>query len=62
VLFFNISERLSRGEDSREEKRMPGSVFGESLETVVMEGELDGEEIVGGLLDIFAADDCRIEV
>jgi len=44
VLFFSISVRLSRGEANREEKRIAGSVRGESFETVLMEGVVDGEE------------------
>ena len=62
VLFFSISERLSRGDDNREEKIIPGSALGASLETVVMEGRVDGEELVGGLLDMVGDDDCRMDL
>ena len=62
MLFFNISVRLSKGDESREEKRMAGSDFGESFGTVVIGGRVDGEELFGGLLDISWEDDCRIDV
>jgi len=58
--FFWISERRSKGEERREEKRILGS--GEALEgRVEIAGVEEGLAVVGGLLIIAGVDDSRIE-
>jgi len=50
-----ISDLRSRGEESREEKRIEGSAS-----DVV--GEMGGCAVVGGLLETLGLEDSRIEV
>jgi len=58
--FFWISERRSKGEERREEKRILGS--GEALEgRVEIAGVEEGLAVVGGLLIIAGVEDSRIE-
>lgn len=47
LLFFCISDRRSKGEESREEKRMLGSGSG-----VEVMGGFEGDAVVGGALDM----------
>lgn len=57
--FFWISERRSRGEDRREEKRILGS--SEESEGVVANVGVEGVADVDGLLVIAGVEDSRIE-
>jgi len=58
--FFWISDRRSKGEESREEKRILGS--GDESEGVVeIAGVVEGLADVGGLLVIAGVDNSRIE-
>jgi hypothetical protein len=65
VLFFMISPRRSRGEESRDEKRIAGPWFpgssasgGEEEETA---GCVDGDAVVGGLEVMTGLEDSRRE-
>jgi hypothetical protein len=60
TLFFIISERRSKGEESREEKRIEGS-GSESTDLVLIAGAEPGLAVVGGLLDILGVEDSIIE-
>jgi hypothetical protein len=62
VLFFWISDRRSRGEESREEKRIAGpeSSAGES-EEVDIGGCDEAEAVVGGLAMMVGNEDSRRE-
>jgi len=58
--FFWISERRSRGEERREEKRILGSgAASEGMVEIV--GVEDAVAVVGGLLVIGGLEDSRIE-
>lgn len=59
--FFLISERRSKGEERREEKRILGS-SGASERVVEIAGVEEGIAVVGGLLVIAGVEDWRIEV
>jgi hypothetical protein len=58
--FFWISERRSKGEERREEKRILGS-SGASERVVEIAGVQEGIAVVGGLLVIAGVEDWRIE-
>lgn len=58
--FFWISERRSKGEERREEKRILGS-SGASERVVEIAGVKEGIAVVGGLLVIGGVEDWRIE-
>jgi len=58
MLFFCISERRSKGEESREEKRMRGPGSSSSVE---MGGVVEGEAVVGGADVMFGEEDSRRE-
>ena len=58
--FFCISERRSRGEESRDEKRILGPSAA-SDRVVEIAGVDEGEAVVGGLLVIAGVEDSRIE-
>lgn len=58
--FFWISERRSKGEERREEKRILGSSRA-SERVVEIAGVKEGIAVVGGLLVIVGVEDWRIE-
>lgn len=60
MLFFLISSLRSKGEESREEKRIAGSA-GFSTGWEVMGGVEERLAVVGGLLVMVGEEDSRIE-
>jgi len=61
VLLRWISERRSRGEERREEKRIAGPESAAESEDVDTGGWEEGEAVVGGLLVIVGEEDSRRE-
>lgn len=59
MLFFWISERRSRGEERREEKRIEGPRSSAGVEEIG--GVEDEEAVVGGLEAMVGEDDSRRE-